>query len=179
MPSKKPLLSQPPGSVDVPISPAPSPSSTNTNRSPVRYSSHSPLKSSLEAASRSARKSSAQSSPLNPGSSSPSSSSMDQGSFPRRLPSGPPSIGASPLAAYLARRGVSGGAGGSSGRFDPDSSISSDTLADISSDSFEVDRALRALSGNFARVSSGQYQQSQSGSSTAPAATPSVTPMRG
>ncbi|CAO1625547.1 unnamed protein product [Parajaminaea phylloscopi] len=127
-------LKRPPGWVQMPVVPSPSKAASESQSSPIRYSAHSPLKANLEAAGRTA------SSPL-------SSSSRMQ----RRLPSAPPTgmaSNASPLAAYLARRAVSRDASLPSHAAD-DSDVGG---GDLSTDSVEVDRALRALSGDYTRI---------------------------
>lgn len=133
-------LRRPPGSIAIPVVPSPVKSSANLRSSPIRYSVHSPLKASLQAAGQNT------SSILSQHSASPSS-------LQRRIPSGSPSTtggGSSPLAAFLARRALSRETS-SSLTMGGDAEV-----GDSSSESIEVDRALRALSGDFARQSSGQ-----------------------
>ncbi|PWN25790.1 hypothetical protein BDZ90DRAFT_233802 [Jaminaea rosea] len=154
-----PSLARPPGHIDVKPAPPPTRSKDASEKAARRYSPHSPLRASLEAAARNASSSSPSSSspggsPLAPRystTSSPSGGLLQQ----RRLPSGPPS-NASPLAAYLARRSLSSATHGgradmSTLSFDSSGAGGDDSLGDVSSDSFEVDRALRVLSGSYAR----------------------------
>ncbi|PWN20273.1 hypothetical protein BCV69DRAFT_294019 [Microstroma glucosiphilum] len=153
----KPIgLTQPPrvgGPVTASAIPPPPPASSARSRglSEARYSPHSPLKASLEAAGRSVSgnfnsSSPAQSSPLNP-SGLPSANVRAGSVAGRRLPSAPPTSGSSPLAAYLARKGTPR---------EQERSVSSDFdgVGDLSSESIEVDRALRALSNSYMRSSS-------------------------
>ena len=148
-----PSLARPPGSEEpVKVTPPP-PSATRSSAaaadSPARrYSPHSPLRASLEAAARNAASTSNGNSPLGPRTStgSPSSSLLQQ----RRLPSAPPS-NATPLAAYLARRSLSSSSHPADLSGLSVGSVGDDSLGDVSSDSFEVDRALRALSGSYLR----------------------------
>lgn len=164
----KPIgLTQPPrvgGHVTASATPPPPFPRSARSRGPseARYSPHSPLKASLEAAGRSSSgnfnsSSPAQSSPLNP-SGVPNGNVRAGGVAGRRLPSAPPTNGSSPLAAYLARRGTPR---------EQERSASSDfdAVGDLSSESIEVDRALRALSNSYLR------------SSSAAAATPPQTPV--
>lgn len=133
-------LSPPRRAVQVAAS-QPAPTTAAASTSPVkasRYDPHSPLKASLEAASRSVSgnftsSSPSQGSPLNP------SYDLRDGQASRviagrRMPSSTPLLsnggGASPLAAYLARRGVSSSAGGDSlVQNGADSSFDSDVAA--------------------------------------------------
>jgi hypothetical protein len=153
----KPIgLSQPPrvGGPVTAIATPPPPSATSArSRGPseARYSPHSPLKASLEAAGRSVSgnfnsSSPAQSSPLNP-SGLPNANARVGSVAGRRLPSAPPTSGSSPLAAYLARRGTPR-------EQERRASSDFDGVGDLSSESIEVDRALRALSNSYMRSSS-------------------------
>lgn len=119
-------------------------SAVSPRPSQIRYNPDSPLKSSLEAASRlsdSAQK-------------SYTDRTTNKG-IERRLPSGLPTsmtgsaTSGSPLAAYLARRRISSQGPGANSIGDD-----SATGAEGSEDSFEVDRALRALSNSYLRSSS-------------------------
>lgn len=132
-------FAQPPGRVASDATPTKSASpATARPSSNVRYSQGSPLKSGLDAARR-----------LSGGGGDRSSrraSGGGDGSIlggGRRLPSGPPS-NASPLAAYLARR---------TSRGPSDAHGGGDDIGDVSGDSIEVDRALRALSNSYMRSS--------------------------
>lgn len=117
-------LSQPPGSLQA-ASQSSSPMASQTSTPPAKvaskYDPQSPLKASLEAASRSVSgtftsSSPSQGSPLNPlfADTRGGTHKIPAG---RRMPSSTPLLsngGASPLAAYLARRGVSSSASGES-----------------------------------------------------------------